>query len=193
MSDSIDKRKKKTNALFQTDFLSGTCICRLWLHFAPAFALRPADNGRHYHAYVVDRSAVGGHRRLPKNTRPLAFLLTVASHGTVLSEPASEQQAGHSNPPFASLRAHGGRVFTQHETRHRALADSTVLFFFPSSCLYLNEAWHNASLTTALPPRSPLTSTESWSGVVADRVWWPSPYFTVILLKAFHLFLFFDL
>lgn len=132
MSDSICKEKKTSS--FQTDFLGGTCICRLSLHFAPAFALRPADNGRHYHAYVVDRSAVGGHRRLPKNTRPLAFLLTVASHGTVLSEPASEQQAGHSNPPFASMRAHGGRVFTQHETRHRALADSTVLFFSLPVC-----------------------------------------------------------
>lgn len=51
---------------------------------------------------VVDTSAVRGQRLVPKNTQPLAFLLTVASHETVLSELASEQQAGHSNPLFSA-------------------------------------------------------------------------------------------
>lgn len=57
---------------------------------------------KHCCADVVDTSAVIGRRQVPKNTQPLAFLLTVASHGTVLSEPASEQQAGHIIPVFSA-------------------------------------------------------------------------------------------
>lgn len=120
--------KKKTTKQYSNKGYNKHFPVRL----TPAFALRPADNRWHYHAYVVDRIAVGGHRRLPKNTRPSALLLTVASHGRVLSEPASEQQAGHPNPPFASLHTHAGRVFTQHERRHRALAD--FFFFFSPVC-----------------------------------------------------------
>lgn len=58
------------------------------------------DNGRHSCMDAGDTSVVGGQRLGPKNTRPLVLLLTVASHRAVLSMPASEQQAGHSIPPF---------------------------------------------------------------------------------------------
>lgn len=71
-----------------------------------------SDNGYHCCVDVVDTSAVRGQRLVPKNTRPLAFLLIVASHGTVLSEPASEQQAGHSIPLFSAYTF----VFTEPET-----------------------------------------------------------------------------
>lgn len=64
-------------------------------------ALWPSDSGWRYCADAVDTSAARGQRLVPKNTWPLAFLQTVASHGAVLSEPASEQQAGHSNPLFS--------------------------------------------------------------------------------------------
>lgn len=104
-------RARCTHALITTDiyrlsmkFLD--CVTEtshICTFFTPVlFALWPPDNGCHCCVDVVDTSAVRGQRLVPKNTRPLAFLLTVASHGTVLSEPASEQQAGHSIPLFSA-------------------------------------------------------------------------------------------
>ncbi len=88
---------------------------------------------------VVDTSAVRGQILVPKNTRPLAFLLTVASHGTVLSGPASEQQAGHSNPLFSAYRF-------SHALKHHASVEADIVCsqilqrFICLFLLYVNDA-----------------------------------------------------
>lgn len=89
----------------------------IFVHSSPLCYLLcapPPNNGCHCCVDVVDTSAVRGQRLVPKNTRPLAFLLIVASHGTVLSEPASEQQAGHSIPLFSAYTR--ACFFTEPET-----------------------------------------------------------------------------
>lgn len=104
------------------------CHCNFSLFFTflstALFALWSPDNGSHYCVDVVDSSAGRGQRLGPKNTQPLAFLLTVASHGTVLSAPASEQQAGHSIPS-PLLCMHMGLRF--HEPWNTTLACRLIL------------------------------------------------------------------
>lgn len=97
-------------------------------------ALWPSDSGWRYCADAVDTSAARGQRLVPKNTWPLAFLLTVASYGTVLSEPASEQQAGHSNPLFSvhmGLHCHiPWNTTLAHRLDVPVFTDTAVVYLF---------------------------------------------------------------